>query len=305
VITILHPGGEGVCGYPTECTSLQIHSNVSIFWTALCCHIITPSSNATVTIYGFTLPRSQQSHSLCNSGNFDTGLEQKCWDLNRFHFPLSLPPFPFPFSYFSVSCFPGPISHHSLHNKMTPAYVWLRSDSRLHYTCERRRSQNFVVTMHLVNRLEILLHLFISLIFDQLQPSLGTNANPSASIWIDPFITINRLTSNEYPRRKYFELLWIENYENSRLNSSRLHQRIIQIRIEYNISKNVAHWLRQWLKPHQATHYHQDNPANATSLFPDNVGSHNIVPDNLCNGSIILADNPWRPSHYPSGMVAL
>jgi len=58
------------------------------------------------------------------------------------------------------------------------------------------------------------------------------------------------------------------------------------------------------LKPHQATHYRQHNPANATSLFPDDVGSHNIVPDNLCNSSIILADNPWRPSHYPSGMVA-
>jgi len=27
--------------------------------------------------------------------------------------------------------------------------------------------------------------------------------------------------------------------------------------------------------------------------------------DNLCNGSIILADNPWRPSHYLSGMVVL
>ena len=45
-------------------------------------------------------------------------------------------------------------------------------------------------------------------------------------------------------------------------------------------------------------------PANATWLFPDDVGSHNIVPDNLCNGSIILADNLWRPSHYPSGKVA-
>jgi len=55
------------------------------------------------------------------------------------------------------------------------------------------------------------------------------------------------------------------------------------------------------LKPHQATRYRQDNPANATSLFPDNVSSHNIVPD---NSSIILANNPSHPSHYPSGMVA-
>jgi len=57
------------------------------------------------------------------------------------------------------------------------------------------------------------------------------------------------------------------------------------------------------LKTPQASHYHQDNPANAKSLFPD-VGSHNIVPHNLCNGFIILAHNLWRPSHYPSGMVA-
>jgi len=39
---------------------------------------------------------------------------------------------------------------------------------------------------------------------------------------------------------------------------------------------------------------------NATSLLPDDVGSHNIVPDNLCNSSIILADNLWR---HHSGMV--
>ena len=102
----------------------------------------------------------------------------------------------------------------------------------------------------------------------------------------------------------FFFFFKLKATENSKLNSSRPHQRTIQIRIEYNNIKNVVHWPRQWLKPHQATHYRQHNPANATSLFPDDVGSHNIVPDNLCNSSIILADNPWRPSHYPSGMVA-
>ena len=42
---------------------------------------------------------------------------------------------------------------------------------------------------------------------------------------------------------------------NSRVNSSRLFQRTIKNRIEYKI-KNVAHWSRKWLKPHQTTHYH-------------------------------------------------
>ena len=36
----------------------------------------------------------------------------------------------------------------------------------------------------------------------------------------------------------------------------------------------------------------------ATSLFPDNVDSHNIVPDYLCSSCIILPYN-WRcPSHF-------
>jgi len=56
-----------------------------------------------------------------------------------------------------------------------------------------------------------------------------------------------------------------------RLNTCRPHQGTIQIRIEYNNIKNIAHWLREWLKPHQAPNYRQDNPANATALFPDNV----------------------------------
>ena len=40
----------------------------------------------------------------------------------------------------------------------------------------------------------------------------------------------------------------------------------------------------------------KDHPADATSLFPDNVGSHNIVLDNVCYSSINIGDNPWRPS---------
>ena len=42
-------------GYLVECRSLAL-TKASIFWTVLCCRIITPSSSATVAIYGVTLP---------------------------------------------------------------------------------------------------------------------------------------------------------------------------------------------------------------------------------------------------------
>jgi len=32
-------------------------------------------------------------------------------------------------------------------------------------------------------------------------------------------------------------------------------------------------------------------------MVHDNLGSHTVVPHNLYNDSILLADNPWRPSH--------
>jgi len=80
--------------------------------------------------------------------------------------------------------------------------------------------------------------------------------------------------SDEYSRRKYFELLLqIENYENSRLNSSRPCQGTIKIRSEYNnIKKKKCHPLTETMVEAISTHYRQDNPANGTSLFPDNVG---------------------------------
>ena len=59
-----------------------------------------------------------------------------------------------------------------------------------------------------------------------------------------------------------------------------------------------------WLKPHQDTLILQTNHANATSLFSDNVDSHNIVLHNFCNGSIILTDNLWHPAHCLSRIVA-